>query len=80
MLEVVSNQAFESGTVNRGKVCMYIEATMGDLSSTGVLRYFSLANDNATRQSDVASLARAITDRRAKPRYLDKAEESREDY
>lgn len=56
---------------------MYIEATMKDLSSTGILRYFPPANDNATRQSDVASLARAITDRRTRPRYLDKAEESR---
>lgn len=59
---------------------MRIEAAMRDLPSNGVSRYFHLANDNATRQSDVASLARAITDRRAKPRYLDKAEESREDY
>lgn len=61
---------FESGTVK------YVHRSHNERSVFhGVLRYFPLANDNATRRSDAASLA--ITDRRARPRYLDKAEESR---
>lgn len=39
---------------------------------------FLPVNDNATRQNDVASLARIVlADRRARPRYADKAEDSR---